>query len=305
MKPLSFVIITYNRPADTLELLKNISGLNRAGDLLEDVIVLNNASEEDYSDVRAFISAEKTIPLRFIEAPSNLGVTRGRNHALDHAKGDIVIFLDDDAVLGNPDALENVVRSFTTPGFEGRPVAIVSFRVLYYSTGEMQVNALPHKKFKKFSREREFFTYYFAGGAHAIRRSLLEQAGRLPEEFFYGMEEYDLSYRIIEAGYCIKYDSSIEMRHKESTLGRKPRPEKLRMMWVNKGKVAWRYLPKRYFLSTVLLWSFQYLKVTRFSLGGYISGWKQILSIPRTERRTPLSRRALEYLRKVEARLWY
>ncbi|HEX6916271.1 MAG TPA: glycosyltransferase family 2 protein, partial [Chitinophagaceae bacterium] len=265
MKPLSFVIITYNRPADTLELLQNIAALEGAGELLEDVVVVNNASTSDYTAVRQFIEAESTIPFVFAEAPSNLGVTKGRNFALDFAKGGIVIFLDDDAVMGNADALRNIVRSFTTPGVYGRPIGIVSFKVVYYETGEMQVNGLPHKHYRSYKDKQEFFTYYFAGGAHAIRRQLLEEVGRLPEDFFYGMEEYDLSYRILEKGYCIKYDASIVMRHKESPLGRKPKSEKLKMMWVNKARVAFRYLPFRYYISTSLMWSLQYLKETGFN----------------------------------------
>ncbi|MCE3283462.1 MAG: hypothetical protein K0Q66_2199, partial [Chitinophagaceae bacterium] len=204
MKPLSFVIITYNRPADTLELLQNISKLNQASALLEDVIVVNNASTTDYQEVREFISLTPDIPFRYIDAPSNLGVTRGRNFALQYTKGDIIIFLDDDAVLQNADALQQVIRSFNEKGIDDRPVGIVSFKVLYFDTVQMQVNGLPHKKYSKYKDKDEFFTYYFAGGAHAIKREVLNLVGNLPEEFFYGMEEYDLAYRVLEQGYCIK-----------------------------------------------------------------------------------------------------
>ena len=193
MRPISFIIITYNRPADTLELLQNIQSLNRAAELLEEVIVVNNASTEDYSAVRDHINNSPSISFRYFDAPSNLGVTKGRNYALQFAKGEICIFLDDDAVLQNKDALENTMQSFQSPGFENREVAIVSFKVLYYDNLEMQVNALPHKQFEKYKGMHSFFTYYFAGGAHAIKRKLLIEAGNLPEEFFYGMEEYDLS----------------------------------------------------------------------------------------------------------------
>ncbi len=305
MKPLSFVIITYNRPADTLELLQNITTLNDANKLLQDVIVVNNASTTDYSAVKQFANASTEIPFQFIEAPSNLGVTKGRNFALQFAKGEIIIFLDDDAVLGNKDALQNVVRSFDTPGIYNRPVAIVSFKVVYYDTGDMQVNGLPHKHYSTYKDKQEFFTYFFAGGAHAIKRSVLEEVGNLPEEFFYGMEEYDLSYRILEKGYCIKYDASIIMRHKESPLGRKPKADKLRMMWVNKAKVAYRYLHSLYFATTAIMWSFKFLKETNFNLKGYFEGWKQILSIPKKEKRAPLSAVTVQYLEKVKARLWY
>lgn len=305
MKPLSFVIITYNRPGDTLELLQNISGLHAAESLLQDVIVVNNASSSDYSAVKEYVSATKTIPFQYIDAPSNLGVTRGRNFALQFAKGEIIIFLDDDAVMGNPDALQQVVRSFSTDGIYNRPIGIVSFKVVYYDTGDMQVNGLPHKRYNEYKDKPEFFTYYFAGGAHAIRRKVLEEVGNLPEEFFYGMEEYDLSYRVLEKGYCIKYDASIIMRHKESPLGRKPKADKLRMMWVNKAKVAYRYLPSLYFGTTALLWSFQFLRETGFHFRGYVEGWKQVFRIPREEKRTPLSAATIRYLEQVRARLWY
>lgn len=305
MKPLSFVVITYNRAADTLALVQNIAQLDRATELLEDVILVNNASADDYTAAKNFIAANPQIPFQFIDAPENLGVTKGRNYALTFAKGDIIIFLDDDAELQNADALENVVSAFKKPGFENRTVGIVSFKVLYFDTLQMQENALPHKHFTAYKDKPEFFTYYFAGGAHAIRRNVLKEAGNLPAEFFYGMEEYDLAYRILDNGYCIKYDSSIVMLHKENPLGRKPRNEKLRMMWVNKTKVAYRYLPKIYFYSTAIMWSVEYMRKAGFDLPGWVKGWKLVFAIPRKERRTPLAQHTLAYLRKVEARLWY
>ncbi len=300
---MSFVIITYNRPADTLELLQNISELNRANELLQDVILVNNASSEDYSTVKQF--HHPNLPLQYIDAPENLGVTRGRNFALQFAKSEIIIFLDDDAILQNADALENVVAAFKKPGYNNRPVGIVSFKVLYYDTLHMQVNALPHKQYEAYKDKPDFFTYYFAGGAHAIKKSVLEEVGNLPPEFFYGMEEYDLSYRILDKGYSIKYENSIVMLHKESPLGRKPKSEKVRMMWVNKTKVAYRYLPKIYFYSTAIMWSLEYLKKTGFDINGWLKGWRQIFHISSTEKRTSIKSSTLLYLNEVEARLWY
>ncbi len=305
MKSIEFVIITYNRPDDTLELLQNIIQLDDAATLLRSVIVVNNASKTDYSSVRKFLDQTTEVRFQYIDSSQNLGVTGGRNLALQYASADILIFLDDDCILQNKDALVQLLRSFDEQGFENRETAIVSFKVLYYSNLQMQINGLPHKRIEKYKNKEKFFTYYFAGGAHAIQRKVLLETGNLPEEFFYGMEEYDLSYRIIDKGYCIKYDSNIVMLHKESPLGRKTKEEKLRMMWVNKAKVAWRYLPKFYYYSTSLMWSFQYLNETKYNIGGYFKGWKAVLSIPSKEKRIPISQSSLDYLRAVEARLWY
>lgn len=77
------------------------------------------------------------------------------------------------------------------------------------------------------------------------------------------------------------------------------------MMWLNKSKVAYRYLPRKYFYSTAFMWSLEYLKQTGWHLGGFFKGWKEIFSIPRREKRTPVSRQTLQYLDQTKARLWY
>ena len=287
-----------------LELARNIAGLDGAAELLEEVIVVNNASTSDYADVRTYISLHPEIPFRYLDAPENLGVARGRNFAIRQGRAPILIMLDDDAELKAPDSLYQLLEAFSTAATE-RPVAIVSFKVLYHSTGEMQRNAFPHKQFDRHFNKSFLETSYYAGGAHAITRSAIEAVGLYPEDFFYGMEEYDLSYRLIEAGYAITYSDKLVMLHKESPLGRSPHRDKVRMMWVNKCKVAWRYLPVLYFLSTAIMWSVEYLRQTGGDLNGWLSGWRAVTTIPGKQARTPIGSSAMAYLRKTKARLWY
>ncbi|WP_121355475.1 glycosyltransferase family 2 protein [Flavisolibacter nicotianae] len=304
MKPIAFIIITYNRPDDTLELLQNIASMEKAGELLEEVILVNNASTADYSVVERYIADNRHLPFRYYNAGENLGVARGRNFAIDKSSAPILIMLDDDAVLQNKDALIRLLEEFEKKD-TSRPKAIVSFKVLYYDTLEMQKNALPHKQFDQYKDKAFFETYYYAGGAHAIRREALEKVGNYPTDFFYGMEEYDLSYRLLDAGYSIVFSDAVVMLHKESPLGRKPKAEKIREMWVNKTKVAWRYLPKKYFYSTALMWSMEYLRKIGFDLKGFLKGWKEIGAISKKEKRRPISSDALHRLKSVSARLWY
>ncbi len=304
MKPLSFIIITYDRPDDMHALAVNISRLDRASELLEEVIIINNASSADYGNVESFIASQKEIPFVYVHSSQNLGVARGRNFAIRQGKAPILIMLDDDAELQGRDALVRLMEAFELPNTKD-PKAIVSFRVLYYQTLKMQVNAFPHKRFTKYGKEHFLETYYYAGGAHAITRESIERAGLYPEDFFYGMEEYDLSYRLIEAGYSITYSDSITMLHKESPQGRQPNRDKMRMMWVNKTKVAWRYLPVIFFMSTAVMWSVEYLRKTNFDFRGWIMAWKDVKGIPAKEKRTPIGDKAMKYLQKTKARLWY
>lgn len=287
-----------------LELLQNIAGLDRAAELLEEVIIVNNCSTENYSAVKDYITGTPGLPFRYFDAPANLGVAKGRNFALGKGVAPLVIMLDDDAVLQNSDCLVNLLEEFQDADTIRRK-AIISFRVLYFDTLEMQKNALPHKDYAHYHSKHNFETYYYAGGAHAIRREVFDKVGHYPETFFYGMEEYDLSYRILDAGYNIVYSDRITMLHKESPLGRKPKEEKYRMMWVNKSKVAYKYLPIIYFISTVLLWSIFYFRSTGFNLRGLFKGYRDVFRIPRTEKRQKISAATINYLRRVNARLWY
>lgn len=287
---------------DMLALARNIAGLRGVEEAVEEVVVLNNASSEDYSEVEAYMRSQAHIPFRYIVSEENLGVARGRNRAIRESKAPILVMLDDDAELEDGDCLRALPTLFES-GYEGRPVAIVSFKVLYFENRQVQRNAFPHKRFDRHFGKSHFATSYFAGGAHAVRREALEKAGLYPEDFFYGMEEYDLSYRLIDKGYSIVYSDRIVMLHKESPQGRQPKREKLAMMWVNKSVVAWRHLPLRFFLSTALLWSFEYLRRSGFDLRGWLRGWSRIVSIPGTQRRRPVSRDAMVYLRRVGARL--
>lgn len=287
-----------------LDLARNISELEKATELLEEVIILNNASGSEYNELKHFISVNPQIPFRYYDAPENLGVAKGRNYAIRKANAPYIIMLDDDAVLQTNDTLVKLLYLFDQKK-DGRPVSIISFKVLYHATGEMQVNAFPHKQFKALKHESSFETYYYAGGAHAIKKEVIEKLGYYPADFFYGMEEYDLGYRILNNGYSIIYTDEIVMLHKESPLGRKTQKEKLMMMWVNKSKVAYRYLPKKYFWSTAFMWSLQYLKKTGFHFPGWIKGWKQIREMERNETRQMVSNETLRYLKKIKARLAY
>lgn len=286
------------------ELIANIASLDQTSTLLEEVIILNNASTENYEKVITEIEKYNSINFKLIQAKENLGVAKGRNFALKFVTASIVVLIDDDAIIENKDALKQIFNSFNQSKPSSK-IAVVSFKVLYYDTLKIQINAFPHKKFDKYKNKSSFYTYYYAGGAHAIKKEVLDDIGNYPEDFFYGMEEYDLSYRILDKGYNIMYINRISVLHKESPLGRKPKKEKLMMMWINKSKVAYRYLPKKYFYSTAFIWSLFYLKNSGLNLSGLFKGWRQIFNISTVEKRTPISRLTLEYLTKVEARLWY
>jgi len=285
-----------------LDLAQNIASLDHKY-LLDEVVILNNKSSQDYKAVEAFVAAHAEVPFRYSIAEENLGVAVGRNVAAQKTKAPLLVFIDDDALFRDKDALQQIENIFSDE--KNKDVGIAAFRIFYQSTMDFQQNAFPHKDFKKRKDWHQFDTYYFSGCSHTVNRDVFEKAGYYPQNFFYGMEEYDLSYRALNAGFRIVYDDRVTVLHKESPSGRLTSKDKLRSMWVNKAKVAWKYLPKKYFYSTAILWSWQYLRKTGFNLGGWIKGWKEINKTSSQEKRRQVSQKVLSYLEKVKARLTY
>lgn len=301
MNKIAIIIITYNRPADMLALAMNIEKLRSQKELLEEVIIVNNNSTESYDEVKSFIQEHTSTPFKFIESKENLGVSRGRNFAIEQSTAPILVLIDDDAEFQDFDVLERINTSVK----ENPNAGILAMKILYFQNKEFQINCFPHKSFEKRKTLHRFDTYYFAGCGNIIQKEAFIKAGEFPTDFFYGMEEYDLSYRLIDKGYTIKYIADIILLHKESPEGRQTKSNKLRGMWVNKTKVAWRYLPLSCYLTTVIMWSLFFLLKSKFDLIGFLKGWIEVLSIPFKEKRKTVSTSSIEYLKKVEARIIY
>lgn len=300
---ISIIIITYNRPADLLELLENLNGQVGIGEVLEEILILNNASTDDYDAILEFIANNSQLKIKYTFSDENLGVAKGRNELMKVAKGDLLLSLDDDMVFTQPNDLQTLSKLFGAQLFREANTGIITFGVKYYDSGDVQVTAFPHKKYDKYKDQPQFLTAYFAGGAHIMKREVIAKTGLYPVDFHYGMEEYDLSYRTLNAGYTIGFDNSVTVLHKESQLGRQANYKKLQMQWVNKSKVAWRYLPVKYFLSTAGAWAIQFIKEAKGHAGAFLSGLGQVIAIPFKEKRHVVSAATLAYLKKVEARL--
>ncbi len=102
----SIVIATYNRREALAATLPSVLGQDFPRDRYEVVVVVDGSTDGTAEYLR---SLEGTAPLRFIEQP-NRGQFRALNRALDVARGEIVLFLDDD-ILCEPGLLREHVAA--------------------------------------------------------------------------------------------------------------------------------------------------------------------------------------------------
>jgi GT2 family glycosyltransferase len=195
---LSCVILTMgNRPAELDRAVASTAALSQAAAGGVDVVVVGNGA--DLPPLPAGVTA--------IRLPHNVGVAAGRNAGADACSGDVVLFLDDDGWFPDPDLGEHVTSRFAAdPG-----LAVLSLRVVDPDGGPGVRWHVPRLRAGDPGRSSVVTT--FAGGACAIRRSAFQEAGGLPALFFYGHEETDLAWRLLELGYRLEYDAAARMCH--------------------------------------------------------------------------------------------
>jgi GT2 family glycosyltransferase len=302
---LSVLVVTFNRPDDLLELLESVADQEGAAEVLDEMLILDNGTSVDYTRCWDFVKRHPELPIRVLRSDKNIGAAAGKNLLMREARCDAFLTLDDDVVFSTSRDLASLASVLDKDIFREAKAGIVQLRVVYHDTKEPQRSAYPHKGREPSTTDTEFLTSFFAGCATLMRKEALDLDDLYPEEFAIYMEEYDLGYRVIDSGYSIGYDPSVTIEHKESREGRLTDAAKLRRQWVNKSVIAWRYLPLRYFVTTALMWSLEYIRRVRGHPGGYVRAWLDVVRIPFVERRGPIGPEALAYLRSVDARLWY
>lgn len=302
---LSVLIITYNREHDLLALLEDLKHQSKWIESGDEILVYNNNSTYEYKKVKKFITENQALPINYMEGSENLGVAKGRNLLIKMAKNDNLLVIDDDIEFKQNTALQYVKKLCIGQFYSEENTAVVTFAIRFFENNEVQLAAFPHKDFDKYLKKEHFQTYFFVGATHLMKKEIFEKTGYYPEDYFYGMEEYDLSFRILDAGYNIAYDAAVTVLHKDSPFGRVPNAEKVAMLWLNKSKVAYKYLPRIYFYSTAVIWSCYFLLKSKIKLKLFFKTWLQILKIPRTTLRKTVSNQTMLRLHELDARLLY
>jgi len=202
--------------------------------------------------------------IELFETERNLGVPGGRDLGLRASVEGIVGFLDDDAeLLGDP---TGIVEAFDSD----ERLGAVALR-LVDERGETARRHVPHAGANAPAADSS--VAYFLGGACAIRRGAYEEVGGYFTELFYGHEEIELSWRLIDAGWRIRYLADVEVFHPRTEISR--HPDGWRLTGRNRVWIARRTLPWPIAFVHVLTWLV--LGAARAPRGAcrssYLRGW--------------------------------
>lgn len=210
MNPLfSIITLNWNRREDLDRTLRLI--LQQTYRPAEIIVVDNGSTDGSVEHVAKEFQSVRLISLR-----ENTGV-EGYNEGIRSAKGDYILLIDNDMDLLQQDTLEK-----TLGYFEADPkLGAVALQVRLEDRTKLSPN---NPKFWK-ERGDEVRGYpcsTFDGGGVAFRSSVLKQTGLYTPEFFVYHSEVDLSTRIWDAGFEIRYFPGIAVSHRHSPVSRNP-----------------------------------------------------------------------------------
>src|ERR1035437_8704161 len=188
----SFCIATYNRGPGLIDCLRK-SVANGLPAAQFEIFIVDNASTDNTPDLVAKEFPQATL----IRLPKNCGPV-AKNVAIRKAKGEFIVLLDDDA-FPHPGAVPQMLRHF----HDDKNLAAAVFDV-----------TLPDG-----SKESSAYPDVFIGAGTGLRKSALQQLGGgaakgpLPSDLFMQAEEYDLSFRLLNAGYSIQRFWDLPLTH--------------------------------------------------------------------------------------------
>lgn len=129
----SVIIPTYNRPDKLRACVQSVLGQTRSPD---EIIVVDDASDRSYRDVIEELGQRKgeQVRLEYMKLPTGGGASHARNKGAQRARGDLLMFIDDDDTW-LPSKLERQLPYFSDENiglvYAGRRVVSEDGNVLY------------------------------------------------------------------------------------------------------------------------------------------------------------------------------
>lgn len=231
--PVSVVMLSFNRKDDVAEGLGRLLAQNYPN--LE-IIVVDNGSHDGTADMvgRKFPSVKLTA------LQENVGVA-AYNKGFQWAGGKYIIILDDDS-FPSPGSIHRMVDEFE----KNSKLGIIAFDVRNYYDYENVIKqnkpAETNINGSVAAGETQRYQMAFNGAGVGFRKSCFQEVGGYPEEFFLYWNEQDLSIRVLDAGYQIKWFTHIVSYHKYSPVNREswraPFYYTRNLYWL-----IWKYFP--------------------------------------------------------------
>ncbi|MFZ2038571.1 MAG: glycosyltransferase family 2 protein [Minisyncoccia bacterium] len=241
----SLIIPIYNKKEYTQKCLESIFSVGAKSDF--EIIVVDNASTDGSGEYLKSLDGRVNV----INNESNLGFAKACNQGAGVAKGEYLLFLNNDTVV-TPNWLEVLVNELDN----NKEVAIVGSKLLYPDNTVQHAGIVfdekkwPHHIYKKESKDAQYVNkkrqfQAVTGACLMIRNDIFKKVSGFDEVYLNGLEDLDLCLKVGEQGLGILYcPESIVYHHESITEGRSNYDEKnvkvFSSRWSNKIKTDYK-----------------------------------------------------------------
>jgi GT2 family glycosyltransferase len=266
----SFIISTYNRREVLLHTIERLSALSLSD---FEIHVVDNASSDGTAQAVAKLGW-----IRLHAQETNRG-SCAKNVAIPHTRGEFIVFLDDDS-YPEPGSIQRMIRHFQDQPRLGAATFTVTL-----PDGSQECSAFPN---------------VFIGCGVGLRRSAIEEVGGLPDDFFMQAEEYDLSLRLLDAGWQVERFDDLHVTHLKTPVARTPQ-RVMRLDVRNNLMLIGTYFPDKWALPFCVDWMRRYWLIAsakrqrRAFLLGMLQGAMQLTQ----RQRTPISAETFERFARI------
>lgn len=219
---LSVIIVNYNVKYYLDQCIRSVLRAFEEMNTPAEIIVVDNHSADGSVDYLEQRYPQKLYPMvRFVRSAHNLGFARANNIAIRQSRGEYILLLNPDTIVGEDalkasvdfmDAHEDAgavgVRMLGAQGRRamesrrGLPTPMVSFFKMLGFCNRWPHHRLFGKYYMGYLPWDEPCQIEVVSGAYCmLRRKALDEVGLLDEDFFMYGEDIDLSYRVLKGGY--------------------------------------------------------------------------------------------------------
>jgi len=209
---LSIIICTYNRSNYLYSVLKSIAENDFPVEKYEIVLINNNSTDNTENECVRFQNDFPQVNFRY-SVEKNQGLSYARNRGINEAKGEILVYVDDDAFV-NKEYLQTYTDFFEQnqsavaaggailPVYETKEPSWISHFTKQLVTGYLYLG----NKIKKFEKSK-----YPGGGNAAYRREVFDKIGYFNVDLgrkgnnLIGSEEKDLFDKMTQMGMSFYY----------------------------------------------------------------------------------------------------
>ncbi|RLD63731.1 MAG: hypothetical protein DRJ01_02965 [Bacteroidetes bacterium] len=266
----SVVICSYNREKFLPGALNSLINQTVDKDKYEVIIVNNNSTDSTEKICKQFISENKELNVSYF-VEKNQGLSFARNRGIKEAKGEIISFIDDDAIA-REDYVENLIKTFkqypeygaiggkVIPIFPDNKEPVWMSKYIQGVVSKVDYG----NKIKDFSKK------YPTGCNMAFRRELFEKFGGFNTDLVYRGDDKYVFYKLKKNKVKILYAPNVYVNHNIDAYRIEPKfidkiskstgaSEKLRLQTEPGYKSVYKLLEYFYKLSGAVVLYFMFL----------------------------------------------